>query len=278
MKYVSELYGRHPESDIYVVGTGASLRVFPKEFFRGRIVVGLNMAWKMVPVTYAITIHPDLNVPEFFEGEETRPDLRWIVALRKAKEELTPDQFKFAEETFYFFEYHGRKNTQFYPEPSDSGRIIEWIQEPTGNYLYNWSSISQAGVNLAANLGAANIILVGCDNCSLTGNHHSHQQHTRWKGADPDYRYRQYREGLIEVRAALRKRGVRLVSLTPFMGLNSAEAEFGPLCDEFGVPKFIQNQDVSPESPPPPGLKKRAKKYAKRMLRSLRQREWASGG
>jgi hypothetical protein len=29
MKSVTELYGRYPDSDIYVVGTGTSLRVFP---------------------------------------------------------------------------------------------------------------------------------------------------------------------------------------------------------------------------------------------------------
>jgi len=272
VKRVSELYGRHPETDIYVVGTGPSLRVFPTDFLRDRIVVGLNMAWKVAPVSYGITIHPDLNVPEFLEGEQARPDLTWIVSLRKAREDLRPDQFKRAEEAFYFFEYQVQKNTQPPHEPSDSGRILEWVAQPTEDYLYNWSSISQAGVNLAANLGARNIILVGCDNCALAENHHAQRQHTRWKGVEPGHRYRQYREGLAELRVALRGRGVRLISLTPFLGLDSAEEEYGPLCAELGVPRFIGNEDISPDLGPPPRLKKRLKKSVRRTLRRLRSR------
>ena len=42
--------------------------------------------------------------------------------------------------------------------------------------LYQWSSISQTAVNLAANMGAKNVILVGCDNCALLDNHHAHAQ------------------------------------------------------------------------------------------------------
>ena len=62
MKWVSELYGRHEDEDIYVIGTGASARVFPTGFLDGKVSIGLNMGWKVAPVTYGLTIHPDLNV------------------------------------------------------------------------------------------------------------------------------------------------------------------------------------------------------------------------
>ena len=65
MRSIEELYGRHPGSDIYVVGTGASLRVFPLAFLENKITIGLNMAWKVAPVQYSITIRPELNIPEF---------------------------------------------------------------------------------------------------------------------------------------------------------------------------------------------------------------------
>ena len=98
-------------------------------------------------------------------------------------------------------------------EPSQAGRVLDWVREPTRDRLYLWSSISQSAVNLAANMGAKNVILVGCDNCALLGNHHAHRQHTFWKGAAPEFRYNQYYEGLAEVRSALRERGVNLVSI-----------------------------------------------------------------
>ena len=93
---VTELYGRHPESDIYVVGTGTSLRVFPKEFLAGRITIGLNMAWKMVDVQYGMTIHPELNIPEFMPAAAPRPGITWITKVEKL-DRLNKEQIRFAK-------------------------------------------------------------------------------------------------------------------------------------------------------------------------------------
>jgi hypothetical protein len=100
-------------------------------------------------------------------------------------------------------------------------------------------------MNLAANMGARNIFLVGCDNCSLAGNHHAHAQHTFWKGADPNLRYKQYEEGCDEVRHALRERGVNVVSLTPFVSLADPSGQFLRLCEELDRPEYIENHDIS---------------------------------
>ena len=254
MKFVSELYNKYPNSDIYVVGTGASLRVFPPSFFEGKIVIGLNMAWKMIPVQYGITIHPDLNIPEFMPDEQPHPEITWASGYFKNGDDITlkgitsPDLIEYARNNFYFFDYRGRPNTQPPNQPSNAGRVVEWVRKPTENYLYLWTSISQAGVSLAANMGAKNIILIGCDNCSLLANHHSHNQHTYWKGADPNFRYRGYYEGLAEVRTALRERGVNLLSLTPFLSLANPEEDFERLCEELNQPKLIVgNVDISPK-------------------------------
>lgn len=249
LRCVSELNNRHAGTDIYILGTGASVRVFPLSFLSGKIVIGLNMAWKLFPVQYAITIRPELNIPEFMERESARPEIIWVTKYNK----LTSDpQKKFVMENrdrFFMYRTDGKKNTAAPDQPSDVGRILDWVRNSSDNYLYLWSSISQSAVNLAANMGAKNIILVGCDNCSLFGNHHAHNQHTMWKGAEPNFRYRQYYEGLAEVRAALRARGVNLLSLTPFMSLEHPEEDFKCLCEELDKPLLIKNEDIKVKKP-----------------------------
>lgn len=248
MKSVSELYGRYPGSDIYVVGTGASLRVFPPSFLEGRITIGLNMAWKVVPVRYGITSHPDLNIPEFISDEAPRPDITWIVKPEKLGG-MAPEHLRHAEEHFYAFRTGpgpgSGPGVDTRPGTDPSSRVAEWVREPSGDFLYLWSSISQPAVNLAANMGARNVILVGCDNAALLGNHHSHEQHTRWLGTPPEQRYRDYYEGLAEMRALLRERDVNLVSINPFLTLGPHEEEFVSLCDELGVPVLIDNDDIT---------------------------------
>jgi hypothetical protein len=243
MRSVSELYNRHSGDDIYVIGTGTSMRVFPGDFFEGKITIGLNMAWKNVPVRYAITIHPELNIPEFI-GEPARPEITWIVPREKSRRLLTAQQFAHADAHFFTFDYHGKPNTQRLNDPLDSGRMLDWVRRPSGDNLYVWSSIAQTGANLAANLGAGNIILTGCDNAPLMHNHHAHAQHTRWKGVAPGHRYQQYYEGMAEVRAALRERGVNLVSLQPFLGISNFEADFQRLCSELGLPLLVKGDNV----------------------------------
>jgi hypothetical protein len=134
--------------------------------------------------------------------------------------------------------------------------MVEWVERPTADCLYLWSSISQTAVNLAANLGAKNIFLIGCDQTEILGNAHAHEKATRWKGVDPKLRYRQYFEGLTEVRSALRKRGVNLVSLTPFVGLGHIEDDFSQLCRELEAPEFIASL---PDRSPAVSLSEKAK-------------------
>lgn len=244
MKRVSELYNRHPGSDIYIVGTGTSLRVFPLDMLKGRITIGLNMAWKKVDVLYCITIHPELNIPEFMPNESPHPEIEWIIKPEKLQNVEESKRHLVADRS-YFFESFARPNTQPSDQPSDSGREAAWVEKPHGDSLYQWSSISQTAVNLAANMGAKNIFLIGCDNSPLLDNHHAHDQHTRWKGVDPNLRYDQYYEGLAEIRPFLRKRGINLVSINPFLSLNLPERDYQRLCVELDQPKHIASHDVS---------------------------------
>jgi len=250
MRSVTELYDRHPGADIYVVGTGTSMRVFPPSFLEGRITIGLNMAWKVAPVTYGITIGPHLNIPEFIPGEQPRPEIAWITKGDKAAKILTPEQAAHAERNFYSFEIAERAPTDDGDWVHDAGRVLDYVRAPSGPKLYQWSSISQTAVNLAANMGALNIVVVGCDNASLAGNHHAHMQHTKWLGAPPDARYRQYYEGLAEVRAALRDRGVTLVSLSPFLKLDDPQGDFARLCGELDQPDLLAGPDISEQDHP----------------------------
>lgn len=255
MRCVSELYGKHPGSDIYIIGTGASMRVFPLAFLKDKITIGLNQAWKLLPVRYAITIHPDLNMPECMAAEAPHPDITWITKHSKSRGLyeaglLTQAQLEHIEHHCYSFEAGREPQDGPAPNVSEAGRVTRWLREATPGRLYVWGTISTTGANMAANMGARNIVFIGCDNCALEGNHHAHGQHTRWLGATPAVRYREYYEAAAETRAVLRERGINVMSLTPFMGLESPEYDFARLCDELQLPRFVNNEDISPTARP----------------------------
>lgn len=246
MNKLSDLYNIHSGRDIYIIGTGTSFRVFPKSFFDDKITIGLNQAWQLIDVDYAITMVPHLNFPEFL-GLARPKRTKWITKKDKYFSHAS-DQFKkYAENNYFFFRTDGKTSINALDEPSEAGRVLEWVSTPNDEFLYLWTSISQTAVNLAANMGAKNIILVGCDNCALSGNHHAHNQHTLWKGADPNDRYIQYYLGLREVRQALYPRNVNLLSMSPFLKLDDPELDFLALCNETSQETFIHNKDIYKE-------------------------------
>jgi hypothetical protein len=244
MRKISELYNSHPGSDIYIVGTGTSLRVFPLDFLQGKISIGLNQAWQVVDTTYAITMMPKLNIPEFIDPKLSRPEITWITKPSKVKGQCTSEEIAYAEEKFYGFENNGQASLTGLDEPSETGRVLDWVINPHPEKLYLWTSISQSAMNLAANMGAKNIILIGCDNAAIGENHHAHEQHTMWKGESPDTRYMQYYEGVAEVRHALRRRGVNVISMNPFAKLDAQNLDFDRLCIELGQENYIKNKDI----------------------------------
>ncbi len=243
MADVSELNGKHEGADIYVVGTGTSMRVFPVDFLADKITIGLNRAWQLLPVTYSISMVPHLNFPEFLSAAPVE-DTLWITKLDKYESHCSEEQLMRARREYYFFRTDGKTSYTLRDEPSEAGRVLDWVRQPTANYLYLWTSISQSAVNMAANLGAKNIVLVGCDNAALAENHHAHEQHTLWKGVDPDVRYLQYYEGLAEIRAVLRTRGVNLLSMNSFLKLDDPEMDFKRICAELGKEQYIHNVDI----------------------------------
>lgn len=281
MRPVSDLYGTHEGADIYVVGSGTSMRVFPVSFLEDKVTIGLNSAWKSAPVRYSITIGPHDHVPEFLDGQSPHPEITWITKRGKAKAVLSPEQLDHADRHFYHFETGGREGSKG-ALITDSGRVLDWVRRPSGVMLYQWSSISQTAANLAANMGARTVVLVGCDNAPLAENHHAVVHHTKWLGDAPEDRYRQYYEGLVEVRTALRGRGVNLVSVSPFLRLGSPEEEFLSLCEELERPTLLSGEDISerdhprrfdtsPGSPSPlTTVTRKARSLAQRAVRLVR--------
>jgi hypothetical protein len=244
VKSIQELYNRHPGSTIYIVGTGTSLRVFPLDFLKDHITIGLNQSWKVVDTTYAITMMPKLNIPEFIEGEAAHPGITWVTKPSKVKGQCTAEEIAHAEASFYGFENNGKASLTGLDEPSETGRVLDWVLRPNPDKLYLWTSISQSAMNLAANMGARNIVLVGCDNGAINGNHHAHDQHTMWKGEDPEVRYLQYYEGVAEVRAALRTRGINVLTMNPFVKVDAPALDFARIAGEIGTEQFIANKDI----------------------------------
>ena len=229
---VSALYDKHQGEDIYVLGTGPSNRFFPFSLLEGRTVIGLNQAWRYFPCTYSLTIHPEL-VQEY-EKTTTKHDTQWVVRGGKK-----PLYLQSNSPRYYVFESAGPKRAH-----------EEHFHRRRSEHLWISRGIQAAACSLAAKMGARCVFLVGVDLGDLCGEHHGHDQHTRFCGLQSGEVYREMRSATDNIRQMLRDEyGVPVLSLTPFIGLTAAEEEVGRLTEQLELDPL----------PPAPELAHRAR-------------------
>jgi hypothetical protein len=247
---IADLFDRHHGQDIYIVGTGPSLRLLPVGLLSGRTTIGLNQAWRMVPgLHYCLTAHPELTL----EWEESRPEgLRsqaktrpgidpvWIV-----KQKAPMANLSFDDPRYYVW------TSDKHPHEDN----LKYVRKRVPDYLYQGRGIQQTGMNLAAHMGARSIILVGCDMTDLGGDHHAHAQHVRFHGLDPKLVYKEYRVYTARVRQAIWDTWrIPTLTLTPFVGVGHAEEDYARLCQERALEKLPAPEDTSKYQREPPKL------------------------
>src|SRR5688572_652999 len=153
MHQLKELRKRHLKEDIYIVGTGPSLRLFPFDYLKSKTVIGLNQAYKHFDkLDYCLTIHPYLIPLEKFEW-----NCKWITKVKITDENWQLHTFRKNDKDFYIFNNNNNLKNFDYIHPEKRGE----------NDLYVGAGIHTGAMHLAALMGAKNIILVGCDFGSL---------------------------------------------------------------------------------------------------------------
>lgn len=161
MPKLDHLYKAHVGKDIYVVGTGPSLRLFPFEFLKDKITIGLNQAYRHFDPTYSLTIHPYL-IPLDRESWKTK----WLTKQKVSDQSWYQHSLRKNDQYFYLF-----KNGL----PQDF-HILNPSKRPE-NTLYVGCGIHTGGIHTACLMGAKSIFLVGCDFDSFENQHHAHPQH-----------------------------------------------------------------------------------------------------
>ncbi len=229
---ISDLYNKHSGEDIYVVGTGPTLRMLPKGFFNNKTAIGLNQAYKTFDLTYAITVHPELikGYKEFVKEGKCKKT-KWVVCSVKMPLKL------------------GLNDAKYYVY----NRSDDWkcFIKRTPDSLFCGRGIQQTAIDLAGRMGATNIVLVGVDMESLGGDHHGHNQHVRFQGISPEDVYKEYRIWTYKAKKLAREyHGISVLSLSPLLGCGGSihNSDYEQLRVEMGLepldkPKYISKKN-----------------------------------
>ena len=203
MTPIRELLGRHAGETIFVVGSGASVDHLGRAFFYGRQVIAINEMFRHVPATYCVSHHHE-------NGQEAIDAGCRLIASDVDLGSAgwgRPAAFRGPYATYRAGTYVRSVNPTI-----DAQRL----REPFGDHLVVSCCTSSEALQFAGHLGAATIIACGLDGAALDGQ----TCVTGYNGgAQTNPQHLRLTQGIIrETCAALREKGIRVFSLSPFVG------------------------------------------------------------
>ena len=195
--------------DIYIVGAGPSVNLFPKEFLRDKICLSLNDTYKMHPdvkpvvimnnPAYAHAGHIEAPFHEYFKNMQY-PVVKMTGRHRSSK------NIDWDHPYYYCYDWSHNIDTDI------------WTMTKDTDYLYSSPEgcILHEALQLAWILGAKNIFVIGCDSRVLGGKHYADFDKDGFSADEApkgfykkERNYDSYVYGTLIVREFLKQKGVQ---------------------------------------------------------------------
>jgi len=220
---LEELRGRHAGEEVWVVGSDPTVALFGPGFFEGRTVVGINLAVKLVPVTYTVTkADEESSSRKFGRLAAEHPEM---VLVTSRHEQGWIDHPQVDIPGAVVFDHWNNLAHAFNPDrdiPTEPGRLL--VSQST----------SGSALHLAAVLGARTVFTVGLHGGRFGGAAHYDGYYAEPQGQKHD---RTYAIAAKQVGGICRKLtelyGTRFVTVLPWGNLAcdgmSFRADYGTL-------------------------------------------------
>lgn len=206
MPELFNLYKKHIGQDIYIIGTGPSFALFPKDWLKDKITIGLNQSYKLFSPKYSLTIHPYL-IPTNHNEWNTL----WLTKTKVSDESWSEHLKRGNVNRFYLFEKNKNPLDFSYLSPDKRPK----------NGLYVGCGIHTGAMHLAALMGAKTVFLVGCDFGYFEYSHHAHNQHIELHNQLAAEIYDEYFYYAVKVRQELeRLYGLHILQLSYTLGMS----------------------------------------------------------
>jgi hypothetical protein len=213
MKPILSLKDIHKDEDVYILASGKSVDFYNEDFFDGKVVIGVNQAYKKIWCDYLVRKEVKF-IKESLETESLVIVSEYDSGnLNSGTEKLNTN--KVDHDNLYFFEHLDNLHTK-----------IDTSVFGTDKIVVSFSTITSA-IHIAAYMGAKNIILIGHDCGTVDGEmtfkgYYDSIKDTPWTD------WKQYKNWLkvIEnqtkiVKEQVKKHyGANVVSMLPFVSLN----------------------------------------------------------
>jgi hypothetical protein len=206
--------------DVYILGSGASLNYFnpSPQFWYNKIVIGINTIFELYPCDYTIIQHHELTeyILEKYPGDRLIIS-RYHKGIRN--DSIVREIKPWLKKWCWIYEH----NDQPFLKPLN----FSALDDP--NKLVVGSTTAIAAISFAYHIGAKNIFLCGIDGGSLNGETNVkgyYQSENAGNKAVQHNHSVQTNNQIFDFRNELRRRGVNMYSINPFVNMNFEGNQF----------------------------------------------------
>jgi hypothetical protein len=196
---VEILRGSEQGKDVYVIGSGKSIDYIPDGFWENKIVIGVNTVPLRVKCKYIISHHYFVLKPFFNNGLIVVTSEREMCIFSKTHHSAMFDG------DYYVYKHLEQQFTE-----------IDLSVFDTPNYLIAGGTIITTAIHFAYLLGAKNIVLSGVDGGMID----DEINYNGYKFPTPTNHMVAVNEQLELIVNEIRKRGVSVTSINPFINFN----------------------------------------------------------
>ncbi|WP_198289164.1 hypothetical protein [Methyloversatilis thermotolerans] len=222
--------------EIYIVGSGPTTNVFPMDFLADKICMSLNDSFKIHPDVAPIALmHHQTYCREGNTIEAPlHPNFSGIkYPVVKGTGKDRTEAVDWDNPYFYFFDWN-----------HDIEKIYEMSKNTDQLYYTPEGCSLHAAMQLAWIMGARTIYTIGCDSTTLGGRHYAQYDKNNFRDDEVLKRgqtrnYDSYVKGTLIVQDFLRRKGVRVLNLSPIVGYHLVDYQYEVLKGEVKVEEII---------------------------------------
>ncbi len=204
--------------DIYIVGSGPTLNLFPLDFLQDKICLALNDAYKKHPAITPIALMNSQLYAHTSDDPES-PYHEYFKAIKypiiKPKSRYKVEIIEWDHPYFYCFD----RTTKLDAINSLNKETDYLYYAPDGCALH-------PALQIAWIMGAQNIFVIGCDSCTFEHQHYADFNKGGIGTVNTTRNYDAYVYGTLIIQAFLKSQGVNVFNLSPIVGYHRIDDQF----------------------------------------------------
>ena len=222
--------------EIYIVGSGPTTNIFPMDFLADKICMSLNDSFKIHPNIAPVSLmHHQIYCREANTIEASlHPNFSNIkYPVIKGTGKRRTEHVDWENPYFYFFDWNHNIN-----------QIFEMSKNTDHLYFTPEGCSLHGALQLAWIMGARSIYTIGCDSTTFGGKHYAEYDKNKFRNDEVLKRglarnYDSYIKGTLIVQDFLRRKGVRLLNLSPIVGYHMVDYQYEALQDNVKIDQII---------------------------------------